>query len=63
VKDRFGSTHVRTVDSDGHDGWAAAPTGFYAFGRWAPMWESRGPLTECGPWGADLVPTTTSKEA
>lgn len=54
VKDRFGGTHVRIEDSDGNIGWSASPTGFYAFGKWAPMWESRGPLVECGPWGAEL---------
>jgi hypothetical protein len=48
VKDRFGGTHYRTKD-----GWAAAPTGFYAGGRWAAMWEARGPLVECAPWGVE----------
>jgi hypothetical protein len=48
VKDRFGATHYRKAD-----GWAAAPTGFYALGKWQPMWGARGPLVECGPWGAE----------
>lgn len=55
VKDRFGGTHVRTKDSDGNIGWACAPTSFYVFGKWEAMWEARGPLEECGPWGASLT--------
>lgn len=46
VKDRHGAVHYRK-----EDGWAPAPTGFYAFGKWTAMWASRGPLVECGPWG------------
>lgn len=46
VMDRFGATHYRT-----EHGWAAAPTGFVPAGRWQAMWEHRGPLTLCGPWG------------
>lgn len=53
VKDRFGGTHVRIVDSDRRDGWAVSPSGFYAFGQWEAMWEGRGPLEVCGPWGAE----------
>lgn len=53
VKDRFGGTHVRIKDSDGNVGWSCSPTGFYAFGKWEAMWEARGPLVECGPWGRD----------
>lgn len=52
VKDRFGATHYRR-----HDGWAAAPTGFYAGGVWEMMWEARGPLVECAPWGIEPVMT------
>lgn len=50
VKDRFGATSVRIKD-----GWAASPTGFYGGGIWECMWEARGPLEVCGPWGAQLV--------
>jgi hypothetical protein len=46
VMDRYGATHYRR-----HDGWSAAPSGFYAFGIWSAMWEGRGPLVECSPWG------------
>lgn len=59
VKDRFGGTHVRIKGSDGHIGWAASPTGFYAFGKWGPMWEARGPLVECPPWGVEPAPVVT----
>lgn len=45
VKDRFGSVHVRR-----EAGWAPSPQG-YPGARWEPMWEARGPLTECTPWG------------
>lgn len=53
VKDRHGAVAVRTIDSEGRDGWAPAPSGFYAFGRWTSMWDARGPLVECGPWGEE----------
>lgn len=55
VRDRHGATHVRTTDVDGRTGWAAAPTGFYAYGEWAAMWQARGPLVECPPWGIEPV--------
>lgn len=48
VKDRFGGTHHR-----GSGGSWGQPGVMY-FGAWRAMWESRGPLVECGPWGADL---------
>lgn len=48
VKDRHGGTHYRRSD-----GWSSAPEGFYAFGVWEDMWQGRGPLVECGPWGAE----------
>jgi hypothetical protein len=50
VKDRFGAVHYRN-----QEGWAASPTGFHGFGKWEAMWEARGPLVECGPWGASLT--------
>lgn len=53
VKDRYGGTHVRIVDITGRDGWAPAPSAFYAFGNWNAMWEARGPLEVCGPWGSE----------
>jgi hypothetical protein len=49
VKDRFGGVHVRVTDG----GWAASPS-TRGFARWEPMWEARGPLVECGAWGAPL---------
>lgn len=49
VRDRFGGTHYRRPD-----GWACAPTGFYAFGVWSAMWAARGPLIECGPYGLPM---------
>ena len=55
VRDRHGATAVRVVDSTGHDGWAPAPFGFYACAKWDAMWRGRGPLVECGPWGADAT--------
>jgi hypothetical protein len=51
VRDAKGGVSVRIIDADGNDGWAAAPTGFYAFAKWPSMWEARGPLVVCGPWG------------
>lgn len=52
VKDRHGAAHQRRIDADGRDGWGQP--GFYSTGRWEAMWEARGPLVICGPWGADL---------
>jgi hypothetical protein len=49
IKDRFGGTAVRIGD-----GWAPALHGFYPAARWDPMWNARGPLVECGPYGRDL---------
>lgn len=61
MKDRFGGTTQRRV-YQGHDGWGQP--GVWNFGVWESMWAARGPYVECGPWGADLVPTTPeSKEA
>lgn len=48
VKDRHGAASVRNKD-----GWAPALTGFYGGGRWEAMWEARGPLVECGPYGRE----------
>lgn len=45
VKDRFGRVHLRL-----RDGWTAGRE-FHTFARWEPMWEARGPLVECEPWG------------
>lgn len=56
VKDKHGAAHYRTTA-----GWAAAPTGFYPGGKWSAMWEARGPLVECGPYGAD--PQSTDVES
>lgn len=52
VKDRFGASHMRRIDALGNDGWGEP--GFYSFGKWQAMWEGRGPLVECGPWGSEL---------
>lgn len=46
VKDRFGATHVRQAK-----GWGSPGT--VPFGKWDAMWQARGPLVECGPWGQD----------
>lgn len=47
VKDKHGASHYRTKE-----GWAAGPWGWYAGGKWDAMWRARGPLVECGPYGA-----------
>lgn len=51
VRDKYGAISVRIIDSDKRDGWAPAPTGFYAGGQWEAMWHARGPLVECNEWG------------
>jgi hypothetical protein len=51
VRDRHGAVSVRN-----RDGWAPAPFGFYGAGQWAAMWQARGPLVECGPYGAEIAP-------
>jgi len=56
VKDRHGATYVRIKDIYGTTGWAASPTSTYGGGKWEAMWEARGPLTVCGPWGAEPEP-------
>jgi hypothetical protein len=48
IKDRHGATAMH------HKGGGWAPPGFYPFGQWEAMWNARGPLVECGPWGQDL---------
>lgn len=48
VKDRHGGVSMH------HNGGGWAPKGCMPFGRWEAMWAARGPLVECGPWGADL---------
>ena len=55
VKDCRGRASVRVVDSDGRDGWAPSPHGFYACGKWEAMWEAWGPLELCGPYGRPVV--------
>lgn len=47
VRDRFGSLSVRQKGG----GWGAP--GIMPFGVWEAMWAARGPLVECGPYGAD----------
>lgn len=49
VKDRHGGVSQR-----GQGGGWGMP-GFYYLGKWECMWEARGPLVECGPWGASLT--------
>lgn len=64
VRDRFGGLSYHQTSA----GWGEP--GIMPFGRWAAMWEARGPLVECGPWGADLAseppaqttPTTSPTE-
>jgi hypothetical protein len=48
VKDRHGASFMRINDR----GWGAGPNG-YPGAQWSSMWEARGPLVECGPWGAE----------
>jgi hypothetical protein len=48
VKDRVGAAHHRGKGG----GWGQP--GFYYLGEWNAMWEARGPLVECGPWGREL---------
>ena len=48
VRDRFGATTKR------HENGRWSPPGFIPIAEWEAMWEARGPLVECGPWGADL---------
>jgi hypothetical protein len=48
VKDRFGAVHQRSPSG----GWGQP--GLYGFGKWELMWQARGPLVECGPWGREL---------
>lgn len=47
VKDKHGGTSLRYAE-----GWGQPGT--MPFGRWEAMWEARGPLVECGPWGREL---------
>lgn len=49
VRDRFGSTHQHGLGG----GWGTP--GFFYTGKWEAMWEARGPLEVCGPWGASLT--------
>lgn len=46
VRDRFGGISYRQ-----REGWGQP--GIMPFGIWEAMWEARGPLIECGPWGND----------
>ena len=48
VRDKHGAVSVRN-----RDGWAPAPSGFFGTGRWEAMWQARGPLVECAPWGRE----------
>lgn len=52
VRDRFGAAMYHHIDSDGNNGWAPGPS-YMALANWKAMWEARGPLIECGPWGSD----------
>ena len=49
VKDRFGAAHHRAVDGGN---WGEP--GMYYRASWEAMWDARGPLELCGPWGAPL---------
>ena len=48
VKDRHGASHRRGASG----GWGEP--GFMDTGRWLDMWDARGPMVECGPWGREL---------
>lgn len=48
VKDRFGATIMRHPDG----GWA--PPGCMPLAVWDKMWNARGPLVICGPYGEEL---------
>jgi hypothetical protein len=45
VKDRYGGISHR-----GENGSWGQP-GMYYLASWVPMWNARGPLVPCGPWG------------
>lgn len=47
VRDRFGGTHLR-------QGMGWGEPGTLPLAQWDAMWEGRGPLVECGPYGKDL---------
>ncbi|WP_159601450.1 hypothetical protein [Agromyces humi] len=47
VRDRHDGVTFRQ-----QEGWGAPGT--MPFGRWTDMWDARGPLVECSPWGATL---------
>jgi hypothetical protein len=48
VRDRHGGTH-KHFTHDGLAGWGVP--GCLPLGVWERMWEARGPLVVCGPWG------------
>lgn len=48
VRDRFGGVSHRGKGG----GWGEP--GLLYLAKWEPMWEARGPLVECGPWGRAL---------
>jgi hypothetical protein len=47
VIDRYGAV------SKHQEGGGWGEPGFMSFGQWLAMWEARGPLVECEPWGRD----------
>lgn len=55
VQDRHGGVSKRFTLGD-MTGWA--PPGCLPLAQWKAMWEARGPLTICAPWGhATTAPT------
>lgn len=48
VRDKKGVVFLHHIGG----GWS--PSGFFPLGKWSAMWEARGPLTICGPWGIEL---------
>lgn len=51
VRGRDGAASIRTSD-----GWAAALSGCRVDdGAWEEIWRDRGPLIECGPYGAEIT--------
>lgn len=47
VRDRFGGLSKHQKGG----GWGEP--GFEPFGVWSAMWQTRGPLEICGPWGRE----------
>jgi hypothetical protein len=56
VRDRYGAAFHR-----GDSGNWGMP-GFLYLADWVSMWDARGPLVECPPWGVDPEPEQTNPD-